>query len=442
MSLKKNSEEINSQTDCAKTETVCDINKEHEDNEKIDSDAPEDKFQLIFILIFLLGLFHLLPWSFFTTATEFWMYKFRNTSIEETNSELRTELQAQFNSTLRVTLQISDVMFLFLTWFFGHYIKVRTRMIGVLCIILTLFALITVFVKVDTDSWQTGFFVLVMAITAGINATNAVFTITLYTALASFPHHYLAAYLMGSALARVFTASLQILSLSLQMSVQDSALVYFGIGIFVIAFTLVLLVSTGRNKFYVYYMGKIKDDPKEKISFRETIRLGKKIWSSVVMMGLNLLTTDACPTALVVSEGEGNGPWNDQYFIPTITYFLAAVCALVGRGLAIKFVPNWSGIRWTIVITLRLIIFVPLFMFSNAQPRSHLPVLLPHDYQYIIMITVFNLTGGYLLSRCSYNITNLVTKEELKKAYHVNMICSGVQMVALSFVSILSVELL
>jgi hypothetical protein len=70
MSLKKNSEEINSQTDCAKTETVCDINKEHEDNEKIDSDAPEDKFQLIFILIFLLGLFHLLPWSFFTTATE------------------------------------------------------------------------------------------------------------------------------------------------------------------------------------------------------------------------------------------------------------------------------------------------------------------------------------------------------------------------------------
>jgi hypothetical protein len=120
---------------------------------------------------------------------------------------------------------------------------------------------------------------------------------------------------MGSALARVFTASLQILSLSLQMSVQDSALVYFGIGIFVIAFTLVLLVSTGRNKFYVYYMSKIKDDPKEKISFRETIRLGKKIWSSVVMMGLNLLTTDACPTALVVSEGEGNGPWNGKHLL-------------------------------------------------------------------------------------------------------------------------------
>jgi hypothetical protein len=80
------------------------------------------------------------------------MYKFRNTSIEETNSEFRTELQAQFNATLKVTLQISDVTFLILTLFFGRYVKVRTRMIGVLCIILTLFALITVFVKVDTDS--------------------------------------------------------------------------------------------------------------------------------------------------------------------------------------------------------------------------------------------------------------------------------------------------
>jgi hypothetical protein len=81
-------------------------------------------------------------------------------------------------------------------------------------------------------------------------------------------------------------------------------------------------------------------------------------------------------------------------------------------------------------------------MLSNAQPRHHLPVLLPHDYQYIILIIVFHLSGGYLLSRCSYNITNLVTKEELKKAYHVNMICGGLQMAALSFVSIVSVKLL
>jgi hypothetical protein len=265
----------------------------------------------------------------------------------------------------------------------------------------------------------------------------------MYTTLAHFPHHYLAAYLMGSALAGIFTSSLQILSLSLQMSVQNSALVYFAIGFCTIASALVLLLATGRNKFYVYYMSKVKDDRNEKmISLRETIRLGRKIWSSVVLLGLYLLTLDASPTALVVSEGEGNGPWNDEYFIPTITYFLAAVCSLIGRGLSFKFVPKWGGIHWTIVITLRLIIFVPLFMLSNAQPRHHLPVLLPHDYQYIILIIMFHLSGGYLLNRCSYNITNLVTKEELKKAYHVNMICGGLQMAALSFVSIVSVKLL
>lgn len=80
------------------------------------------------------------------------MYKFRNTTINETDSEFRTVLQAQFNSSLKVTLQVSDIIFLILTLLFGHYIRVRVRMMGLLIIITTLFATVTFFVKVDTDS--------------------------------------------------------------------------------------------------------------------------------------------------------------------------------------------------------------------------------------------------------------------------------------------------
>ena len=52
----------------------------------------------------------------------------------------------------------------------------------------------------------------------------------------------------------------------------------------------------------------------------------------------------------------------------------------------------------------RMLIFIPVFMLCNAQPRNHLPVLIPHDYQYIVIILVYSVSGGYLLSRCSYNI--------------------------------------
>jgi equilibrative nucleoside transporter 1/2/3 len=81
-------------------------------------------------------------------------------------------------------------------------------------------------------------------------------------------------------------------------------------------------------------------------------------------------------------------------------------------------------------------------MLCNAQPRNHLPVLLPHDYQYIIIVIAANISGGYMLSRSSYNIANFVSKEELKHAYHVNMLFTGLQMGIFSFISIVSVKLL
>lgn len=80
------------------------------------------------------------------------MYKFRNTSIEETNSELRTNLQAQFSAMLKVSLQVSDIILLIFTLIFGHLVKVRVRKIGVLCTIFVLFVALTAFVKIDTDS--------------------------------------------------------------------------------------------------------------------------------------------------------------------------------------------------------------------------------------------------------------------------------------------------
>jgi hypothetical protein len=71
------------------------------------------------------------------------------------------------------------------------------------------------------------------------------------------------------------------------------------------------------------------------------------------------------------------------------------LAALVGKGLAFSLVPVNERIltvkqfikpqivemgRWTIISTLRLVVFVPFFMLNNAQSRHHLPLLRPHDY--------------------------------------------------------------
>ncbi|EFA05322.1 equilibrative nucleoside transporter 3 [Tribolium castaneum] len=419
-------------------ETVCEIKKE-----KPDLDPPPDRFHLVYILFFFLGLVHFLPWSFFTTATEFWMYKFRNTSINETNSEFRTYLQAEFNASINITLEITEVAFLIVGVLFGHLIRVRVRVIGIFSIIFVLFAILSVFVEIDTDSWQEEFFGLVMVITAGINSLNAVFTITVYTILANFPQSYLAPYLTGGTLARITTSSLQIFSLASGLSVQHSALLYFLLGVGVVGLTLIFIIFTGKNKFYLHHMRNYVDGSKEKrVSLKEGWRLLKIIWSPIIVMGLLIFTIDACPNALVVSEGEGQGPWNDVYFIPVISYWLAGICDLVGRNIAFRFDLKLSNVGWIAFVALRMVTMIPLFILANAQPRHHLPVLLPHDYQYIIIVIVSNISGAYIMNRTYYNIKKLVTQEELKDAYHVNMVMVGLQMGLFSCVNMVTVNLL
>ncbi|NXY92410.1 S29A1 protein, partial [Alcedo cyanopectus] len=46
------------------------------------------------------------------------------------------------------------------------------------------------------------------------------------------------------------------------------------------------------------------------------------------------------------------------------------------------------------------VIFIPLFMLCNVQPRDYLPVIFSHDAWYIIFMIIFSVSNGYLASLC------------------------------------------
>jgi equilibrative nucleoside transporter 1/2/3 len=219
-----------------------------------------------------------------------------------------------------------------------------------------------------------------------------------------FPTKYLGAYLIGQGMSGIFTALLQILSLAISIGTLDSALVYFWVANGIIAFTLFLMTLVmQRNRFYKYNMENYKPREGKMLGFRQIVDIMKVIWPGPAIIFFYLVTTNTVHpaiTSLVVSEGEGNGPWNDVYFVPVITFALYAILDYVGRTISLHLQPNIRP-EWLVGFTAVRVIFIPLFLFCNAQPREHLSVVFGHDYQYIIIMTVFALTNGYLMNMAS-----------------------------------------
>jgi hypothetical protein len=147
-------------------------------------------------------------------------------------------------------------------------------------------------------------------------AMNAVFGMAIYSSMSTFPARYLGAYLGGQGMAGIFTACIQIISLAVSITRETRALVYFWVANATIAFTLLLMaVIMRRNRFYLFYMENYEQRKGKMLSFRQILDIFKVIWPGPGIMFFYLATTNIVHpaiTSLVVSEGEGNGPWNGE----------------------------------------------------------------------------------------------------------------------------------
>jgi hypothetical protein len=147
-------------------------------------------------------------------------------------------------------------------------------------------------------------------------AMSSIFGMAAFSTISNFPAEYLGAYLNGGGMSTIFTACLQILSLAISISTESSALVYFWVANVTIAFTLFLMgVVTRRNRFYQFNMENYKPRKEKMLSFRQIVDIFKVIWPGAGITFFFLITNNTVHpalTSLVVSEGEGNGPWNGE----------------------------------------------------------------------------------------------------------------------------------
>uniref|UniRef100_A0A673C910 Equilibrative nucleoside transporter 1-like n=1 Tax=Sphaeramia orbicularis TaxID=375764 RepID=A0A673C910_9TELE len=331
--------------------------------------APRDKYNAVWIIFFILGLGTLLPWNFFMTATLYFTSRLKdpvddsfNQTVNGTDGDTRNALESKFNNVMTLCAMVPLLIFTCLNSFIHQRVPQKLRISGSLTVILVVFLLTAVLVKVDMAPLP--LFSITMIKIICINSFGAILQGSLFGLAGILPASYTTPIMSGQGLAGTFAAFSMICALASGSALQDSAFGYFITACVVILLAIMSYLVLPRMEFFQYYM--------ESNSSRPAVDEENK---------MDLLK-------------------KDFYFIPVSCFLLFNVMDWAGRSLtAVCMWPGKDSIWLPVLVGLR-IIFIPLFVLCNVQPRKYLPVLFAHDAWYIIFMIFFSFSNGYLASLC------------------------------------------
>ncbi|CAH0560784.1 unnamed protein product [Brassicogethes aeneus] len=414
---------------------------------------PKDKYNKTYFIFYLLGIVTLLPWNFFITADDYWMYKFRDVNntkgLGERMVTKRTPMQASFTSYVSVCSAIPTLVFLVLNTLLMEKISLNKRFLGSLISMLILFLITLGFVSVDTDTWQKDFFAITLLTIVLLNVSSAILSGSLFGVIGKFSPVYITATIGGQALGGIFAAIAEIVSLSIGASSIHSAYMYFGIGSITIIITIICYIILYKSTHFKHHVFKkmeldyqVDSLGMQTLSYKVVL---KKIWVyGFTLMICFLFTMAVFPgiAVLIESEGKGHGnKWNDVFFVPTICYLLFSVGDYFGRIIAGKLLRPKSG-TILLILCLSRFIFIPLIMLCNAHPRKYWGVVFDKDYEYILITIACSLSNGYLANITAIYAPKVVENHEKELASMMITVFLGIGLAFGSVISLILVKFL
>ncbi|XP_074648173.1 equilibrative nucleoside transporter 1-like isoform X1 [Tubulanus polymorphus] len=389
--------------------------------------GPPDRFHLVYILFYVLGIGTLLPWNFFSTAKGYFLYKLRNTSIpvaNATNPDMLNNLQISFESYLAIAAMVPNILFLFLNTALTKRIRLKVRMVTSIVIMIIMFGFTIVLVKIDTDQWQETFLGVTLGTVVILNANGAIMQGCLFGLASMFPRRYLQSVMGGQALGGSLAALANIAAISAgNDDYIDSAFGYFLTATVILIICLMSYLALGVSHFAKFHAEKCLAHHESLDKNAAVIDLGsneasvplilnrkinyfmvwRRIWFYAVSVCIIFsVTLGLFPGVLsaIVSENYGKSKWATLYFTPVICFFLFNTGDLIGRTLAawLHVFRKGPGIP---LITFMRLGFIPLLLFCNVQPRIHgLPVFFSNDAYPIVFIALFAVSNGFIGTLC------------------------------------------
>lgn len=272
------------------------------------------------------------------------MYKFRNVSSNSTTDI--TPIQATFTSDLTFAASVPNTIVLIINAFFGHRIPLNIRINGSLILVLIFFMMNTALIEVNTDQWQDKFFDFTIFSVIIMNISTAILSGGLFGISGLFTSEYVTAVISGQALGGVFTAIVEIITLTFGVSAKTAAFVFFMIGNVILVVSLVAYIAMAKTEFFKYYtverLALVKEQEERRSGHVEVEPSFRHVLNRIWLYGFTewmvfAVTISVYPavTVLINSQSHGNGhPWNDIYFIPVTNYLIFNSGDYLGRIVA------------------------------------------------------------------------------------------------------------
>lgn len=427
------------------------------DKMKTVEDTPVDKFSMVYIIFYWLGIGTLLPWNMFITVVAYWNFKFRtidvdsgivpvteasNITISDGSSpdhlEGPNELQKAWGGYLAVASMVPNVTFLILNGVVGHKFKTLPRLIISLVFVILSFTFTSIMVKVDTDTWQSTFMYVTLASVAFINVNAAIFQGGILGVAGKFPPAYMNAVFSGQAVGGIFASGTNVVVLAMGATATQSAFFCFILSVLFLLTALMSYAVVTRTEFYQYYLGEkpteIEINPEESKLVQEKVpHIPRRVNPGRVLYMISpyaaavllcfLVTLGCFPaiTAQVVSTLDKETGWASTFYVPVGCFLLFNIGDYVGRflaGLIQLPKPGKVGGYITLALSISRAVFIPLFLLCNVRPqdRGLTSVQFESDIAYIVIMALFSISNGYIGGICMISGPQIVDPEEQQTA--------------------------
>ncbi|XP_067277852.1 equilibrative nucleoside transporter 3 [Pseudorasbora parva] len=374
--------------------------------------CPEDSYNLVYIIFFLMGIGSLLPWNVFITAKQYWLYKLSNNSSPAGQEEPHNDLSDYFESYISIASTVPSVLCLILSYLLVNRFSSRVRILLSLLVILVVFVVTTVLVKVDMSGCRMQFFGGTLASVALVSGASNIFSGSVFGISGHFPMRISQAIISGQAMGGTLSALASIVDLAASSDVTDSALVYFITADVFTVICIIMYLLLPILPYSRYYMelaaapfSESNSHDSSSDSSAASVPPLKPILEKTWLLGacvfyvffISIMVFPAVSSGIQSMNKDSGNPLSTTYFVPLTSFLLYNVADFCGRQITAWLqVPGPTSRLLPLLVVSRTVL-VPLFMFCNYQPRYHLHnVFFAHDLFPVVFICLLGISNGYL----------------------------------------------